>query len=93
MKKNTYIKSARQVINLEIKALEKLKKSLNNSFNVAVNQIIKCQSKVILCGVGKSGLIANKIAATLSSVAHLLFICQQATLHMVILEVYQKKIF
>ncbi len=68
MKKNNYIKSARQVINLEIKALEKLKKSLNNSFNDAVNQIVKCQSKVILCGVGKSGLIANKIAATLSSV-------------------------
>ncbi len=68
MKKNTFIKSARQVINLEIKALEKLKKSLNNSFNVAVNHIVKCQSKVILCGVGKSGLIANKIAATLSSV-------------------------
>ena len=31
-------------------------------------QISKCQSKVILCGVGKSGLIASKIAATLSSV-------------------------
>ena len=68
MKKNNYIKSARQVISLEIKALEKLKKSLNNSFNIAVNHIVKCQSKVILCGVGKSGLIANKIAATLSSV-------------------------
>ncbi len=68
MKKNNYIKSARQVISLEIKALEKLKKSLNNSFNIAVNHIVKCQSKIILCGVGKSGLIANKIAATLSSV-------------------------
>ena len=68
MKKINYIKTAKEVINLEIKALEKLKKSLNNSFNIAVNHIVKCQSKVILCGVGKSGLIANKIAATLSSV-------------------------
>ncbi len=61
-------KIAKDVINLEIKALQKLKKNINNSFNEAVNQIAKCQSKVILCGVGKSGLIASKIAATFSSV-------------------------
>ena len=67
MKKN-FIKSAKDVINLEIKGLVRLKKSLNNSFNEAVKEIVKCQSKVILCGVGKSGLIANKIAATFSSV-------------------------
>ncbi len=68
MKKKNFIKSAKDVINLEIKGLEKLKKNLNNSFNLAVEQIVNCQSKVVLCGVGKSGLIANKIAATLSSV-------------------------
>ena len=67
MKKN-FIKSAKDVINLEIKGLVRLKKSLNNSFNKAVKEIVKCQSKVILCGVGKSGLIANKISATFSSV-------------------------
>ena len=66
--KKKFLKIAKDVINLEVKALEKLKKNLNNSFNLAVEQIVKCQSKVILCGVGKSGLIANKIAATLSSV-------------------------
>ena len=68
MKKKKFIKVAREVIDLEIKALVKLKRSINNSFNLAVQQILKCQSKVILCGVGKSGLIANKIASTLSSV-------------------------
>ena len=68
MKKKKYIKVAKEVINLEIKALTKLKKNINDSFNLAVQQILKCQSKVILCGVGKSGLIANKIASTLSSV-------------------------
>ena len=68
MKKKKFIKIAKEVIDLEIKALIKLKKSINDSFNRAVQQIIKCQSKVILCGVGKSGLIANKIASTLSSV-------------------------
>jgi len=68
MIKNKFIPTAKDVINLEIKALQNLKKNINNSFNKAVLQISKCQSKVILCGVGKSGLIASKIAATLASV-------------------------
>ena len=68
MKKDDYKKIAKNVIDLEIKALIKLKNSINNSFNDAVDAITKCQSKVILCGVGKSGLIAAKISATLSSV-------------------------
>ena len=68
MNRKKFISEANNVINLEIKALQKLKKSINNSFSEAVIKIAKCQSKVILCGVGKSGLIASKIAATLSSV-------------------------
>ena len=68
MKKEDYKKIAKNVIDLEIKALKKLKNSINKSFNDAVHAIVKCQSKVILCGVGKSGLIAAKISATLSSV-------------------------
>ena len=68
MKKKNYKKIAKDVINLEIKALTRLKNSISSSFNEAVEAITKCQSKVILCGVGKSGLIAAKISATLSSV-------------------------
>jgi arabinose-5-phosphate isomerase len=68
MKKQNYKIIAKNVINLEIQALKKLKNSINNSFNQAVDLITKCQAKIILCGVGKSGLIASKIAATLSSV-------------------------
>tara|TARA_B100000787_G_scaffold111499_1_gene82987 strand:+ start:196 stop:1167 length:972 start_codon:yes stop_codon:yes gene_type:complete len=68
MKKKDYRQIAKNVIDLEIKALKKLKNSINNSFNEAVEVIANCQSKVILCGVGKSGLIAAKISATLSSV-------------------------
>jgi len=68
MKKKNYKKIAKKVIDLEIKALKKLKSSINNSFSYAVDAIVKCQSKVILCGVGKSGLIASKISATFSSV-------------------------
>ena len=58
----------RDVINLQIKALKKLKNSLDSSFDSAVKTIFKCKSKVIVCGVGKSGIIASKISATLSSV-------------------------
>ena len=68
MKRIDFKNIAKNVINLEIKALQKLKKSLNQNFNRAVDAIVNCQSKVILCGVGKSGIIANKISATLSSI-------------------------
>ena len=43
MKKNSYKKIAKDVIDLEIQALKKLKKSINNSFDKAVNSIVKCQ--------------------------------------------------
>ncbi len=66
--KNKIKSIANEVIDLEINALNKLKSSLNSSFNKAVDLLINCQSKVIVCGVGKSGIIASKIAATLSSV-------------------------
>jgi len=63
-----FVALAKKVIDLEIQALQKLKKKIDNSFNKAVVEIANCKSKVILCGVGKSGLIAAKISATLSSV-------------------------
>ena len=69
LNKNTNFKNiAKEVIDLEIKALQKLKKTLNKNFDKAVTAIVNCQSKIILCGVGKSGIIANKISATLSSI-------------------------
>ena len=68
MKKKNFIDIGRDVIDLQIKALKKLKNSINNNFINAVNIISKCKSKIIIIGVGKSGLIASKIASTLSSV-------------------------
>ncbi len=68
MIKKKFISNAKHVIELQIRALRSLKKHLNNSFNDAVIQLAKCQSKVVLCGVGKSGLIASKISSTLASV-------------------------
>ena len=68
MNKNSLKNIATEVIDLEIDALKILKKSINKNFDKAVSTIVNCQSKIILCGVGKSGLIAAKIASTLSSV-------------------------
>ena len=68
MNKKEILNTAKNVIELEISGLKKLKKSLNSSFLKATIAISNCQSKVILIGVGKSGLIASKVAATLSSV-------------------------
>ena len=58
----------KSVIELQIKALKKLKNSINDSFDKAVRAIGKCKSKIIIRGVGKSGIIASKISATLSSI-------------------------
>ena len=66
--KNNYINIAKNVIDLEIRGLQKVKKFINKNFIKAVHTIANCQSKVILAGVGKSGLIASKIASTFSSV-------------------------
>ena len=66
--KRSSLIAAKKVIDLKIEAFKNLKKSINKNFDEAVNAIVSCQSKIILCGVGKSGLIASKIAATMSSV-------------------------
>ncbi|MDC1132442.1 KpsF/GutQ family sugar-phosphate isomerase [Candidatus Pelagibacter sp.] len=68
MKKKDYKKIGRNVIELQIQALKKLKSSINKSFNDAIEVIVKCQSKVIICGVGKSFRIASKISSTMTSV-------------------------
>ena len=66
--KNEINEIGKEVIDLQIKALKKLKNSIDKSFNDAVKAIIKCKSKVIICGVGKSYLIASKVSSTMSSV-------------------------
>jgi Predicted sugar phosphate isomerase involved in capsule formation len=63
-----YKKIARTVISTEIDGLKKLSKSINSSFNKTVELILKAEGKLVFCGIGKSGIIARKAAATLSSV-------------------------
>ena len=67
MIKKNFKKIAQDVIKSEIVALKKLNKSFDGSFVKALDLICKCQGKVILTGIGKSGLISRKVSATLSS--------------------------
>ena len=67
MNKLNFNKIAKQVISTEIQALKKLQKSFGKSFTEAVDLIARSQGKLILAGIGKSGLISTKGSATLSS--------------------------
>ena len=62
------IKTGRQVIDIEIKALNLLKNYISTDFVKVVNLLLKNKGKIIVSGIGKSGHIASKIASTLSSV-------------------------
>ena len=69
MSKNNFKKIAQEVISSEIKSLQKLKRSIDKNFNKVIDAITNCKKgKIILSGVGKSGIIAKKISSTLSSV-------------------------
>ncbi|MEW6411369.1 MAG: KpsF/GutQ family sugar-phosphate isomerase [Candidatus Zixiibacteriota bacterium] len=58
---------AREVIRTEAEAVASLAERLNGNFDRAVEAILKCQGRVIVAGMGKSGLIGKKIAATFNS--------------------------
>lgn len=67
MKQENYKKIAKDVVLKEVIALKRLNKSFDKSFLKALEIISKCRGKLVLAGIGKSGLISRKISATLSS--------------------------
>lgn len=62
-----FVDTARRVIQIEAEALKTLSESLDAEFADAVELILKAKGRVIVSGMGKSGHIARKIAATLAS--------------------------
>ena len=78
MNKKDYINLANKSASLQILELKKIKKVFNNSFVKAIDLILNCKGKIILAGIGKSGLIARKISATFSSVGIPSFFCDPA---------------
>ena len=65
--KKSYINSALRTIDIEVEGLQNLKEQVDVSFSNAINLILSRKGKVVFSGMGKSGLIAKKIAATISS--------------------------
>ena len=61
------IQRAKEVIREEAKAIEELSLKVDESFERAVDLIMECQGRVIVTGMGKSGIVAQKLASTLSS--------------------------
>ena len=61
------INSAKRTLEIEISALQELQTRIDSSFTDACQCILKSTGKIIICGVGKSGHIGSKIAATLAS--------------------------
>ena len=62
-----FLAMAREALTIEAQAVFSLAERLNNQFSEAVTAILNCKGRVILVGVGKSGLVAKKIAATFAS--------------------------
>lgn len=62
-----YIEIAKKVIQTELISLEHLMNTIGEEFQLVIESLLACKGKVIISGMGKSGLIAKKIAATLAS--------------------------
>ena len=63
------LKKPKEVLRIEADAIRDLIKRIDRNFNKAIDILFKCRGKVIVTGMGKAGIIAQKISATLSSLA------------------------
>ncbi len=68
---NEIIQRGKRVFEIEIAELQKVMNNLDHNFYEAIELILKAKGKLIITGMGKSGIIAKKIASTLSSVGTL----------------------
>jgi arabinose-5-phosphate isomerase len=61
------LETAKRVLRIEARALQEVQERLDSSFERAVELLAACKGRVVVTGMGKSGLIGRKISATLSS--------------------------
>lgn len=64
---SSIIESAQKVLNIEAEAITEISNRLDKSFEEAINILYNCRGRVVVTGMGKSGLIGRKISATFSS--------------------------
>lgn len=67
LNKEEIIKKGKEVISIESRSVSELINSIDDQFYFAIEKIFNCKGRVVLTGMGKSGLIARKIVATLNS--------------------------
>tara|TARA_B100002019_G_C21238791_1_gene584284 strand:- start:586 stop:1551 length:966 start_codon:yes stop_codon:yes gene_type:complete len=67
MKNNSFIEAGKRIIQLEKEAVKSLEERIDSNFQLACQELLSCSGRVIVTGMGKSGHIANKISATLTS--------------------------
>ena len=67
MERKSVIEYGKSIVNAEIEALVALKNCIDESFYRLIELLYNCKGKIVLTGIGKSGLVCKKIAATLSS--------------------------
>jgi len=67
MKENKHLKVGRRTIRIEAKGLDNLAKSIGREFDDVCDKLLQTKGKIITLGIGKSGHIAKKVSATLSS--------------------------
>ncbi len=65
--RNEIISSAKSVLDKEIQALEKMRELIDDEFVKAVEMVLENRGRLIIAGIGKSGIVGRKIAATLAS--------------------------
>src|SRR6266566_4229131 len=73
--------TARRVLKIEAQAIQEVLQRLDASFERAVELLIGCQGRIVVSGMGKSGLIGRKISATLSSTGTPSFFLHPAEAH------------
>jgi arabinose-5-phosphate isomerase len=67
MKSDQIIEEAKRVLTVESEAIRSVRDRIDRNFSRLVELILECDGKIIMSGIGKSGIICRKIAATLSS--------------------------
>ena len=67
MKKYNYIASAKRTLKIESESIQSISNQLDGSFVELCDKVLNCDGKFVIMGVGKSGHVAQKISATLSS--------------------------
>ncbi|MDQ6961175.1 MAG: KpsF/GutQ family sugar-phosphate isomerase [Mariprofundaceae bacterium] len=74
----TWLEDASDVFDIEMKALQAQKEALNQQFVQAIELILSMQGRLVVVGMGKSGIIARKIAATFASTGTISFFVHAA---------------